>query len=524
MKNTIRKFTILMLALLFTASLPLTALADVLSLDIANGSIDIGDTSATQNDTPHPHSGTVVVTGTSNEYNVSVDVTQNVTVVLDNVNINTSDSDGAAVEVNTKSSDAVVTVELNGENTLASDTGHAGLEVTGSGELVIQDETTLNEEGVLVDGADGASLEATAGYGAAGIGGKIYEDGKNITITGGTITATGADGGAGVGGGDNGSGCNITITGGNVTAHGSTGAAGIGGGENHNRYDNSKKSADNITISGGTVNAYGGDSGAGIGSGSNSNVGSISITGGTVTAEAGQQAAGIGGGMGGDVESITISGGTVTATGGYLGAGIGGGDGGNVGSIAVSGGTVTATGGKEAAGIGGGEGGKSGPISFSGDSQVTAIGGDYANDIGGGAGQDAVTPDISNLSPDGWYQAGADGKKVSGTFVASVPGAFSAQQEVQQPGYFTVNSTWRQSKEDGVLTVTSHEEDASLTIQGWAIRGLHSSGIHTLVFVTAQAETTLDIAKLASECQAADTYVITHTGAETLLTRNGEIL
>lgn len=520
MKNTFRKLTTLILALLFTASLPLTALAEALKLDIGNGTIAIGDTSATQNDTPHPHSGTVVVTGSSNQNNVSVEVSQSVTVVLDNVAIDTSNSSGAAVEVTTSSSDAVVTVELNGENTLASDTSHAGLEVSGSGELVIQDETTLNEEGVLVDGADGASLKATAGYGAAGIGGKIYADGNNITITGGTITATGANGGAGIGGGDNGSGCNITITGGNVTAYGSSGAAGIGGGAGDSRYG-FDGDADNITISGGNVTAEGGDGGAGIGGGSHGEADRIIITGdSTVNATGGQQAAGIGGGMGSDVESITISGGTVTATGGYLGAGIGGGDGGNAGSIAVSGGTVTATGGKEAAGIGGGEGGKSGPISFSSDSQVTAIGGEDANDIGGGAGQDAVTPDISRLTTNGWYQAGEKGEKIYGSVGAGTSAAADASSA--QHSWFRVNARWSQSVKGGVLTVTSDEEDAVLTIKGWGIRGLRSRGIHTLVFVTAQAETTLDIAKLASECEGADKYVLTHTGTETMLTLNGK--
>lgn len=487
MKNTFRKLTTLMLALLFTASLPLTALAEVLSLDIANGSISIGDNSATQNDTLHPHSGTVVVTGTSTENNVSVDVTQNVTVVLDDVNIDTSDSTGGAVEVKTNSSEAVVTVELDGTNTLAGDTAHAGLEVSGSGGLVIQDETTL-QDGVLVDGADGASLKATAGYGAAGIGGKIYEDGNNITITGGTIIATGGQNAAGIGAGNGGNASNITITGGTVQAKGSSGGAGIGGGEGDSRYGVDGE-ADNITITGGNVTAEGSDGGAGIGGGARGEADSIVITGGTVNATGGSQAAGIGSGLFADAGSITITDGTVTATGGY-----------------------------NAAGIGGGDGGKAGQISFSGDAQVTAIGGDAANDIGGGAGQDAVTPDISELTTNGWYQAGADGERVSGTSVSS------AQQEAQKPCYFTVNSAWRQSKEDGVLTVTSDEENAALTIRGWGIRGLRSRGIHTLVFVTAQAETTLDIAKLASECEGADKYVIAHTGTETVLTRNGETL
>lgn len=421
MKKTFRKLTTIVLALLFTASLPLTVLADVV-LNIAEGSIAIDNINATQNDNVKPHGGTVIVTGTntSPEHNVSVDVTSNVTVVLQDTTINTYDASStlndAAVEINTNSSNAVVTVELNGTNTLTSDSRHAGLEISGTGSVVIQDETSL-VEGKLVDTPDGGSLTATGGTNSAGIGGEVGDSASNITITGGNVTAKGR-------------------------AHG----------------------------------------------------------------------AGIGGGYEGDAGNITITGGTVFANGGGWAPGIGSGSDGSVGTVAISGGTVTATGGKGGAGIGG-EVTEDTSITFSGDAQVTAIGGTGAPAIGGA---EAVEPDISNLSADGWYQA------VSGeNYVAATP---TAQAEtVEQRGWFAVNARWSQSLQDGILTVTSSQVDAALNIKGWGIRGLHSSGIHTLVFVTAKAQTTLDIAKLAAECDGADVYILTHTGEKTELTCNGEI-
>ena len=479
MKKILRKLTTLVLALLFTASLPLTVLADVV-LNIAEGSIAIDNINATQNDNVQPHGGTVIVTGTntSPEHNVSVDVTSNVTVVLQDTTINTYDASStlndAAVEINTNSSNAVVTVELNGTNTLTSDSRHAGLEISGTGSVVIQDETSL-VEGKLVDTPDGGSLTATGGTNSAGIGGEVGDSASNITITGGTVTATGRVSAAGIGGGRGGSADNITITGGTVTATGGANAAGIGGGEGG--------SASNITI-----------------------------TGGNVTAKGRAHGAGIGGGYEGDAGNITITGGTVFANGGGWAPGIGSGSDGSVGTVAISGGTVTATGGKGGAGIGG-EVTEDTSITFSGDAQVTAIGGTGAPAIGGA---EAVEPDISNLSADGWYQA------VSGeNYVAATP---TAQAEtVEQRGWFAVNARWSQSLQDGILTVTSSQVDAALNIKGWGIRGLHSSGIHTLVFVTAKAQTTLDIAKLAAECDGADVYILTHTGEKTELTCNGEI-
>ncbi|MBQ0154687.1 MAG: hypothetical protein KBS70_07890 [Bacteroidales bacterium] len=100
-------------------------------------------------------------------------------------------------------------------------------------------------------------LNANGGRAAAGIGGRCYRDGSNITINGGVITAKGGGGdmfedteaGAGIGAGGEGKGFNITINRGKVYASskssgGTTPAKGIGSG-----YDG--PSPENIIIGGG---------------------------------------------------------------------------------------------------------------------------------------------------------------------------------------------------------------------------------------------------------------------------------
>ena len=132
----------------------------------------------------------------------------------------------------------------------------------------------------------GGTVNATGGWGGAGIGGGGGGgNGKNITIIGGTVTAGGGYRGAGIGGGISGSGKNITITGGTVNADGGTNAAGIGGG--------ATGSGSNVTVSGAaqvTAIAFAGDRwdgvGATIGSGSG---GSTKNPDGTFTPGSGQE-------------------------------------------------------------------------------------------------------------------------------------------------------------------------------------------------------------------------------------------
>lgn len=268
-----------------------------------------------------------------------------------------SDSEAAL----TVKGDGDTNIELNGNNTLSSTGGHAGLEKTDaecSGTLTITDDKNndtsdkrKDEDGYSTGGDTGTLDVIGGGEGGAGIGGQgtnNYWDSSsdpgapnihstsNITITGGSIragkTPTGCDRdyhwatGAGIGSGNAdysknaGNGTDITITGNaDVVATGGRYSAGIGGGYNGNGSD--------IIISGNAkVVASGSVSGgAGIGGG-DCGTGSVFITDNAdVTAYGGNQGAGIGGGLyrGGSVE---ISGNAkVTAVGANGSAGIGSG-------------------------------------------------------------------------------------------------------------------------------------------------------------------------------------------------------
>ena len=98
-----------------------------------------------------------------------------------------------------------MTVELDGENTVQSGLGRAGVEKNdgnSSGNLTITDENETH-----------GSLNATGGEGGAGIGGGGAGSGSDITISGSAkVTAQGGKDGSGIGGGYKGSGSNITIS------------------------------------------------------------------------------------------------------------------------------------------------------------------------------------------------------------------------------------------------------------------------------------------------------------------------
>ncbi len=281
---------------------------------------------------------------TASEHTVTIEAGEGKTVdvTLENVNIDTSETGKAAVSVTGSGN---TNIELNGNNTLTSGSGHAGLEhnkTDTSGELTIQD-----------NNKDGGSLKATGGQFGAGIGGGDVNDAQ-VKITGGKITATGGEYGAGIGGGFKGSG-DVTISGGEIHANGGSYSAGIGGGD----YSSGK-----VTISDGEINATGGYLGAGIGGGEKGS-GDVTITGGEITASGGSYGAGIGGGKGvylasdkkihGGDGKVTITGGKITATSKSFGAGIGGGYQG-LGKVTIEGDAVikNAQGGAGAAGIGGG--------------------------------------------------------------------------------------------------------------------------------------------------------------------------
>ena len=301
---------------------------------------------------------TITGSSTGNTVTIDADKDQTANVTLDNVEINASSTGQAAVDVTGSGN---TNIELNGDNTLTSGYGHAGLEhnkTDDSGTLTIQDEK--NDDGSAKGSASDTtgSLTATGGYHSAGIGGSDGHDGQ-ATITGGEIIANGGSLGAGIGGGA-----------GNQDAVGGDG---------------------DVTISGGTITATGGSLGAaGIGGGAYGN-GTVTVTDGDITAKAtGRYGAGIGGGYGAIPEdtliggngTVTISGGTITeASGGYMAAGIGSGFQG-LGTVTIEGDAVikNAQGGEAGAGIGSGTRGDSN-ILIRGDAVI-----ENAESSGNGAG------------------------------------------------------------------------------------------------------------------------------------------
>ena len=347
----------------------------------------------------------ITITGTSTGNTVTIDADKDQTahVTLENVEINASSTAQAAVDVTGSGN---TNIELNGNNTLTSGYGHAGLEhnkTDDSGTLTIQDEK--NDDGSAKGGASDTtgSLTANGGFHSAGIGGSDGHDGQ-ATITGGEITATGGYGAAGIGGG--------------------TGDTDAGGGDG------------DVTISGGTITATG-DYGAGIGGGRYGN-GTVIITGGDITAKAtGDYGAGIGGGYGakpkpsgtliGGNGTVTISGGTITeASGGYMAAGIGSGFQG-LGTVTIEGDAVikNAQGGEAGAGIGSGTDGDS-EIIIRGDAVIENAE-SSGNGAGIGSGQGttsygALVPSVGNVTIEGNARienakSGSGGSGIGGGFI-----------------------------------------------------------------------------------------------------------
>lgn len=514
-----RRLFALALALLLAVSLPVSALARDWYID--DGDITISATengqTVSQGTTTEADAAPVIKqreSSTSTDRVIKViaeeDATANVT--LDGVNIDTSKTTsviGRGQAALRTEGDGDVNIELDGDNYLKSSfASHAaGLNKGNSGTLTINDED------------NNGKLEATGGYGGAGIGGGQHSSASDITITGGTITARGSNNGAGIGGGAsdiNGpycNGSNITISGGDVTAIGSVYASGIGGG--------SIGSGSDITISGGKVTAKGGDQGG----------------------------AGIGGGFWASGSDITISGGEVEATGGGLAAGIGGGNGGNGTDIEISGGKVTAKGGMSGAGIGGGCRGTGSSITISGDAQVKAQGGtEYnENEEGAGAGignggtsfEDEyendilvdgaeVEPDTSGLTENGrleYYAPGADMEKDYPEKVIENKPEMGAQPGASAPVYSVTDKdgnavSYTAAREGGVLTIRVDAAYARLTLTADEAQALTAQSVEKVVFITTGATSAFSPADLTAYASEAP-FVLTHDG-ETVTFTAGE--
>ena len=243
------------------------------------------------------------------------------TVTIEDVNINVSGGEyGTGKAAMSVEGVGDTTLKLEGDNTLKSGWGRAGVEKndeTSSGKLTITAEDTSS------------SLNAVGGQEAAGIGGGGYRQSTSkLEIANGKIYAEGGSRGAGIGGGSIGGNGEVTISGGEVTAYASGGGAGIGGGT-----DSTKKST--VRILGGVINAVGCGYGSGIGGGhGDTQVAEVEIGGGAqVTAKGGSgyaslgagAAIGTGGGVRGkagkELDVNTSGGGTVTRIDSKLSAG-----------------------------------------------------------------------------------------------------------------------------------------------------------------------------------------------------------
>ena len=249
-----KKIVSTLLVLLLLASLPVSALAA--EWDIGKGDITVnagsGGQTVTQGSQVDVPDSAPVITGSSTENTLTInaekDQTANVT--LSDVNIDVSSEGKAAV---TTTGEGNVSIELNGDNTLKSGKGHAGLEKKNGGKLTIADEDKNGK------------LTAEGGKYGAGIGGGDQGAGSGITITGGEIKATGGQYGAGIGGGK-GDGSDITISGGEVNASGGVNGAGIGGGLRSKGKDITVSGDTKLKVQGGDEDHYDG-AGAGIGDG-----------------------------------------------------------------------------------------------------------------------------------------------------------------------------------------------------------------------------------------------------------------
>ena len=464
-----KKIVSTLLALLLLASLPVSAHAA--TWDIGKGDITVNAESGGQ--TVRQGGGAAVpdsapvITGTSKENNVTInaDSGQTASVTLSGVNIDVRDKGKAAVST---TGEGNVSIELNGDNTLKSGKGHAGLEKKNGGKLTIADED------------------------------------KN-----GKLTAEGGKYGAGIGGGDQGAGSGITITGGEIKATGGQYGAGIGGG---------KGDGSDITISGGEVNATGGTSGAGIGGGEYGIGKDIIITGGEVNATGGRFSAGIGGGSRGTGSDITISGGEVNASGGVNGAGIGGGLRSKGKDITVSGDTkLKVQGGDEdhydGAGAGIGDGGSNAY-------ETKILGAEVEPDTSG----------LTTNGSIAYYAPGADmenDKPTSITFGTSsqpekpiepaVPEQPEAERGMDAPLYRVTDKDGRDivytaERKDGVLTVNVDEDFAILTGRLSGIRTLKVQGVEKIIFVTKGAASAFLLSDLLEKGESGDTYKLTHDG------------
>lgn len=414
------------------------------------------------------------------------------TVTIEDVNIDVSGGEyGTGKAAMSVEGAGNTTLKLEGDNTLKSGWGRAGVEKndeTSSGKLTITAEDTS------------ASLKAYGGDNSAGIGGGSYDSTSKLEIANGKIYAeSGFNMGAGIGGGMYGKG-EVTISGGDVTAHGGHTAAGIGGGF---------RGSGDVTILGGTVTAIPAE-------GSNSNV------------------TGIGGGFDCDEKStVRILGGVVDAVGNGCGSGIGGGKGDAQGAeVEIGGGAqVTAKGGLgdneynrgpgAAIGTNGDVGGKAGKeldVNVSGGGTVTRINSKLTT-----ACEHKWT--LVSSTPAAVGQLGEKEYKCScGSTRTVYEPALPAPVEEEQNGRIVlrvIDAPYEMHQESTRCIVTADSDTATLFGCLGNLAELKAQGADTLVFRTKSRETALDIDAMLSLGTEDTLFTLTHSGSSATLTVGG---
>lgn len=388
--------------------------------------------------------------------------TVSVNVTLRDVSIDASEEGKAALTLSGVNGGSVV-LELDGNNTLVSGEGHAGIEKGNVlNQLIIQDEKNDDGSAKTAEKNDTGHLTAIGGAGGAGIGGAASKVPDTATSP-----------------------RNINITGGDITAKGGAGAAGIGGGQGGSMIN----SADTGVISGGKINATGGEGAAGIGGGQGGYLNTLVITGGAdVTATGGKGGAGIGGGEGKWSIDVTIKGGSkVNATGNGGGAGIGGGNNSAGFGFVIQGDNtvVNATGNEGGAGIGGGSGGASGSSNPKNADKITDIQGGTVNavshgggaGIGGGKGKSATNDikisggTVNAQSPDGGegIGSGKDGPESQSVELGNITSAEVSGTKTAPDGstYAEIKyTTSTGSTYTSTQTVTEHREEPTCEAAG----------------------------------------------------------
>jgi len=270
-ENIMRKKLLIVLAAFMCFALtPVAALAGEVALDISEGSIVINRNNYTVGgggQVNYPSGTVFVIFGVTDQNTITVSSSVTANITLGNrigrkpVNVDVSGPEKCAFDIE-RGATVNLTLFVATENKLKSGGTHAGLHVPAGAAINIIDE---------------GELEATGGFGGAGIGGSSGEAAGKITIGKGiardpAIEATGGGGGAGIGGGAGGASGNITINNYRTVATGGPdGGAGIGNG--------SGGAGGVITINKGMTEAVGGGSG-GIGI----DGATVNIRDGTVTA------------------------------------------------------------------------------------------------------------------------------------------------------------------------------------------------------------------------------------------------